>query len=146
MDILRLFGIKPRIKGIAFFVNGPDILSHKKNIDMQKTLKTLKTKYNIRFAKVYLDQFASDKLIEAVNNQGYESDVCISDVNVAMSIGIMEQLYNPNIEGIAIMTNNPLFLNVISKVKEHNKKIIIVGEKNLLDELKNNADEYFVVK
>ena len=146
MDILRLFGIKPRIKGIAFFVNGPDILSHKKNVDMQKTISRLKTYYNVRIAKVYLDQFASDKLIEAVNNQGYESIICISDVNVAMAIGIIEEVYNKNIEGIAVMTTNQLFSTVLKKVKEHKKKTILVGEKNIAKELRDECDEHIVVE
>ena len=146
MDILRLLGIKKRIKGIAFYVNGPDILSHKKSIDMQKTIKQLKNRYNVRIAKVYLDQFASDKLIEAVNNQGYEAIVCISDVNVAMAIGIMNDIYNKNIEGIALMTTNQLFVDVLRKVKKHKKKTIIVGEKSIQKELMNEADDYIMVR
>lgn len=146
MDLLRWLGIKPRIKGIAFFVNGPDILSHKKNVDMQKTIKKLKKEYNVRVAKVYLDQFASDKLIEAVNNQGYEAIICISDVNVAMAIDIMEEVYNKNITGIAVMTTNPLFKNVLKRVKQHNKKAIIVGEKSIAKEFKEIVDDYIIVK
>jgi uncharacterized protein (TIGR00288 family) len=138
--------LRKKIKGIAFFVNGPDVLSHKKNVDMQKTIKKIKEDYEVRVAKVYLDQFASDKLIEAVNNQGYESNICISDVNVSMSIGIMEEVHNPNIESIAIMTSNQLFTSVMKKVKEHKKKIILVCEKEAPKELAREADRIIVVK
>jgi uncharacterized protein (TIGR00288 family) len=146
MDIFRMFGIKHHVKGIAFFVNGPDVLSHKKNIDMQKTIQTIKVRYNVRVAKVYLDQFASDKLIEAVNNQGYEAEMCISDVNVAMAIGIMEEIYNPNIEGIAIMTSNPLFKVLLKKIKKYNKRTILIGGRNVPKELIFEADDFIQVK
>jgi len=59
----------------------------------------------------------------------------------------MEQVFNPCIGKIAIMTTNPELLPVFNKIKEHGKKAILVGANDTLNvDLKKAADALILVK
>ena len=58
---------------IALLVDGPNILRKAFNIDLVAVKRELGKYGNIRVARIYLDQYASDKLIEAMVNQGFET-------------------------------------------------------------------------
>ena len=92
-------------------------------------------------AKVFLDQYASDKLIEAVTNQGFEAVIVPSDVDVALAIDATESIFNSNIETIAIVSRDSDFKPLLSKAKAHGKETIVVGtEPDFSTALRNTAD------
>ena len=57
---------------------------------------------DMRVGKVLLNQYASDKLIEAIVNQGFTPVVVAGDTDVYMAVEAMELIYNPNIDVIAL--------------------------------------------
>ena len=100
-------------------------------------------------AKVFLNQFASEKLIEAVASQGFEPVIEVggekneqkSDVDATMGASVMEGVFNPNVDIIAIATRDADFMPVVLKVKEHGKEAIVVGiNPGFSISLKNVAD------
>ena len=142
-----LFGSCKNDDNIALFVDGPNVITRKSNFDLRAVIKETSKSGNVKVAKVFLDQYASDKLIEAMTNQGYDPRICISDIDVALAIGVMEQVFNPCIGKIAIMTTNPELLPVFNKIKEHGKKAILVGANDTLNvDLKKAADALILVK
>ncbi len=82
---------------------------------------------DLRIAKVLFNQYASDKLIEAVVNQGFTPLVVAGDTDVHMAVEAMELIYNPNIDIIALMTRDADFLPIINKAKENGKETIVIG-------------------
>ena len=134
---------------IALYVDGPNLLRKEFNVDLDKMRKKLEKYGRLIIAKVFLNQFASEKLIEAVASQGFEPIIEMggekneqkSDVDAAMGAEIMEGVYNPNVDVVAIATRDADFMPVMLRVKEHGKKVISLGlEPGFSVALKNVAD------
>jgi len=134
-------------ENIVLLVDGPNTIRKAFHLDMRKIKKEL-TKYgDIRAAKVYLDQYASDKLIEAMVNQGFEVVITTGDVDVTMAIEGMEYVLDQNIDIIAFMTRDTDYRPLLIKAKAKNKKTIIVATDVAFSAaLRNTADIVILFK
>jgi uncharacterized protein (TIGR00288 family) len=127
IDKLRSL-VKPKEeKNIALLVDGPNVIRKDVNVDLEGVKKKVEKYGKIKICKVFLDQYASDKLIEAVTNQGYEPVITTGDVDVTMAVYAVEQVFNPNIQILALMTRDIDFRPVIVKAKEKGKETIVIG-------------------
>ncbi len=130
---------------IALFVDGPNIIRRDVKVDILKVKKKLEKYGEIKICKIYLDQYASDKLIEASVNQGFEPIITTGDVDVTMAIEATEQIFNPKITTIALMTRDIDYRPVIIKAKERGKETIVIGvEPGFSVALKNTADHVLI--
>jgi len=130
---------------IALLIDGPNMLRKEFNIDLDKIREVLSEFGDIVIGRVYLNQYASDKLIEAVINQGFEPKISAGDVDVEMAVDATELVFNPNIDTIAYVTRDADFLPAIRKAKERGKKVIVIGaEPGFSTALQNIAD--YVIK
>ncbi|AJF60814.1 MAG: hypothetical protein QT03_C0001G1335 [archaeon GW2011_AR10] len=132
---------------LAVFVDGPNILRKELNVDLAE-IKRLLSKYGkIKIGKVFLNQYANNKLIEAVVNQGFESVVTVGDIDVSMAADAVEAVYNPAVQAIAFVTRDSDFLPAIVKAKRNGKEtIVVLVEESSAAALKNNADHVIVLK
>ncbi|MFA6329884.1 MAG: TIGR00288 family NYN domain-containing protein [Candidatus Micrarchaeia archaeon] len=136
---------KPR--NIACFVDGPNMLRKELGVDLDKIRKLLAKHGTVKVAKVFLDQYASDKLIEAVTNQGFEVVIIPSDVDVALVTEAMESVFSEHIDTIAIVSRDSDYKPLLSKAKAHGKDTIVVGaEPDFSTALKNSADLVLMAK
>ena len=55
-------------KGIGLLVDGPNMLRKEFQIDLEEIRSTLKEFGDIKVGRVYLNQYASEKLVEAIEN------------------------------------------------------------------------------
>lgn len=141
----NIFG--KRTPQIALFVDGPNVIRKQLSVDLREVRRKVSEYGNIRFAKIYLDQYASDKLIEAMVNQGFEPKISTGDVDVTLAVEATEQVVNPDIDIVAIMSRDTDFIPVLNKVKKHGKKSMIIGvEPGFSVALKNTADILIMVK
>jgi len=132
---------------IAILVDGPNIIRKKFNIDLKNVRKELVQYGNIRISKVYLDQYASEKLIEAMVNQGFDTVITTGDVDVTMAIEAMEYVLDPRIDTIALMTRDTDFRPVLIKARERGKKTIIIATDIAFSAaLRNIADVVIIMK
>ncbi len=137
----QILGKTAKEKNIACFVDGPNMIRKELGIDLEKVKKKLEKHGRLKVAKVFLDQYASDKLIEAVTNQGYDLVIVPSDVDVAMAVDATQYVFNPNIDVIAIVSRDSDFRPVLAKAKEQGKETIVVGTNpDFSTALKNSAD------
>ncbi|MCX6776927.1 MAG: TIGR00288 family NYN domain-containing protein [Candidatus Micrarchaeota archaeon] len=127
IDKLRSLVRPKEEKNIALLVDGPNVIRKDVNVDLEGVKKKVEKYGKIKICKVFLDQYASDKLIEAVTNQGYEPVITTGDVDVTMAVYAVEQVFNPNIQIIALMTRDIDFRPVIVKAKEKGKETIVIG-------------------
>ncbi len=126
---------------VALLVDGPNILRKAFKVDLSKVKKEISKHGNIRIAKVYLDQFASEKLIEAIINQGFDTEITTGDVDVTMAIEGMEYALDKNIDMIALMTRDTDYRPVLVKAKARGKRTMIVAtDVAFSTALKNTAD------
>ncbi len=127
IDKLKSFVRQKEEKNIALLVDGPNVIRKDVNIDLEGVKKKVEKYGRIKICKVFLDQYASDKLIEAVTNQGYEPVITTGDVDVTMAVYAVEQVFNPSIQILALMTRDIDFRPVIVKAKEKGKETIVIG-------------------
>ncbi len=140
-----MFGNKKT--GIAVLVDGPNILRKAFNIDLAEVRREVSKYGEIRVAKIYLDQYASDKLIEAMVNQGFETKTTTGDVDVTMAIEAMEYLLDPKIDTIALVTRDTDYLPVLVKARYRGKRTVIVATDVAFSAaLKNTADIVIILK
>lgn len=128
-------------KKIGVLVDGPNMLRKEFNTNLKDIREMLAEYGDIKIAKVFLNQYATDKLVEAIENQGFEPVVTSGDVDVRMAVEAMELIYNEAIDVIALVTRDADFKAVLMKAMEMGKETIIVGaEPGFSTALKNSAD------
>ncbi len=137
----------PKPPNIAFLVDGPNILRKAFNLDLLQVRKEIQKHGRVSVSKIYLDQYASDKLIEAMVNQGFETVTTTGDVDVTMAIEAMEYVLDPKIDTIALMTRDTDFRPVLVKAKAHGKNTIIIGADYAFSAaLRHTADKVLIYK
>lgn len=140
----KVFGEKP---SIAVFVDGPNMIRKEFNLDLRVLRKRIEKYGRISIGKVFLNQFASEKLIEAVANEGFETLIALgdqeqkTDVDVMVTVHAMEAIANSNIDVIVLVTRDADFLALLQKAKERGKETVLVAAKSgLATSLRNAAD------
>jgi uncharacterized protein (TIGR00288 family) len=122
------------------------MLRNEFNLDLEMIKGIVSENGTIKVAKVLMNQYASDKLIEAVVNQGFTPIIVAGDVDVQLAVEAFELVYNPNIDVIALMTRNADFLPLINIAKENGKETMVIGaEPGFSVALKNSADSAIVL-
>lgn len=141
----NIFGKKK--PDIALLVDGPNILRKAFSMDLAAIRKELQKHGNIRVARIYLDQHASEKLIEAMINQGFETIITTGDVDVTMAIDAMEYVLDRNIDIIALMTRDTDYRPLLVKARARGKKTMIVATDVAFSAaLRNTADRVIIFK
>ncbi|MFQ6089119.1 MAG: TIGR00288 family NYN domain-containing protein [Candidatus Methanofastidiosia archaeon] len=148
-DLTRYIGAirkrKPKKeKKIGLLIDGPNILRKEFGINLDDVKAILEDMGDIRVGKVILNQYASQGLIEAVANQGFDSIVVAGDIDVRMGVEGMELIYNKNIDTIAIATRDADFLPILVKAKENGKETIIIGAEPGFSISLQNASDYVI--
>lgn len=134
---------------VGIFVDGPNVVRKEFDLDLDELREKTGDFGNIKIGKVFLNQYASDKLIEAIISQGFEADLGLggekakeSDVDVYMAVNAMEAVFNDDIDTIILVTRDTDFLPVIQKAKEHGKETVVMGmDPGFSTALKNAADQ-----
>lgn len=133
---------------VAVFVDGPNVIRKEFDLDLDLLREKISEFGNIKVGKVFLNQYASEKLIEAIVSQGFEAALGLggekdkeSDVDVYMAANAMEAVHNDSIDIIVLVSRDADFLPVIQKAKEHGKETVIVGmDPGFSTALQNAAD------
>jgi uncharacterized protein (TIGR00288 family) len=134
-------------KNIGLLVDGPNMLRKEFNLDLESIREMMTEHGKMRVGKVLLNQYASDKLIEAIVNQGFTPIVVAGDTDVHLAMEAMELIYNPNIDILALMTRNADFLPLLNKTKENGKETIVIGaEPGFSIALQNTTDSSITIK
>lgn len=132
---------------IGLLVDGPNMLRKEFQVNLEEIRDVLKDYGSIKIGRVFLNQYASEKLVEAVETQGFEPIICTSDVDVRLAVEGMELVFNPVIDTVALVTRDADFKPLLSKANEHGKETILFGaEPGLSIALKNSADYVIVLK
>lgn len=142
-----------RTNSLAVFMDGPNILRNEFDVDLDAFRERLEERGSISVAKVFLNQYASEKLIEAVVSQGFEPVLGVgevegeaSDVDVYLATAAMESVFDDEIDTIILVTRDADFIPVIQKAKEHGKTVVVAGvEDGFSAALQNSADEVLLI-
>ncbi|WP_297069032.1 TIGR00288 family NYN domain-containing protein [Thermococcus sp.] len=136
-----------RGRKIALLIDGPNILRKEFGVKLEDIMGVLEGIGDIRVAKVVLNQYAPQGLIEAVSNQGFDVVIVSGETGVKLAVEAMREIYNPHIDVIALATRNAEFLPVILKAKEKGKETVVIGiEPGFSVALKHAADYTITLK
>ena len=138
---IKAFVKTKKEKKIALFVDGPNLLRKDLKVDLGKVKTRLEKYGQVKVARVFLDQYASDKLIEAVTNQGYEVVIVPSDVDVALAVDATRFIYHEKMDVVAVASRDSDFKPLLTKAKETGKETIVIGcNPDFSVALQNTAD------
>lgn len=140
--------------GVAVFIDGPNVIRKEFDLDLDALREDIEEFGNIKVGKVFLNQYASEKLIEAIVSQGFEASLGLggekdkeSDVDVYMAVNAMEAVHNEAIDVIVVVTRDADFLPVIQKAKEHGKETVVIGmDPGFSTALQNAADNVIEIE
>ncbi len=131
-----------KIKRAGIFVDGPNMLRKETHLDLAVVKNKAKQYSNVEIANVYLDQFAKEKLLEAVINQGFNPVISSGDVDIAMSTDMLYYTMRRNLSHVIVVSRDADFVYPIRKVKELGRKVIVISKRmGFSSALKNYADE-----
>ena len=133
-----------KTKTIGLIIDGPNILRKEFGIKLEDIIEALERIGKIRVAKVVLNQYAPQGLIEAVVNQGLEPIIVAGDTDVRIAIEAMELIYNSDVEIIAIATRDADFLPIIQEAKRRGKETIVIGTDPGFSVALQNAADYVI--
>ena len=128
---------------LGLLIDGPNIFRKEFQIDLADVRKKAMKYGEIKIAKAFLNQYANQKLIEAVTNQGFEPAMSISeDVDVELAVEAMDLILSNKIDTLVLVSRDGDYLPVIRRAKEKNKKVILIStQPGLSLALKNAADK-----
>ena len=133
---------------VALFVDGPNMLRKEFMVDLRDLKKRVMKYGRLAIAEVFLNQFAPEKLVEAVINEGFqvimilaEQEEEANDIDVAMAVNATEAALVRDITHLAIATRDADFMPVVQKAKEYGKTTIVIGaDPGFSIGLRNSAD------
>ncbi len=125
-------------------IDGPNILRKEFGIKLEDILEALKRIGNVRVAKVILNQYAPQGLIEAVVNQGLEPVIVAGDTDVRVAIEAMELIYNSDVDVIALASRDADFLPIIIEAKRRGKETVVIGVDPGFSVALQNAADYVI--
>ncbi|WP_081482806.1 TIGR00288 family NYN domain-containing protein [Pyrococcus sp. ST04] len=131
-------------KTIGLIIDGPNILRKEFGIKLEDIKAALEKIGKIRVAKVVLNQYAPQGLIEAVVNQGFEPIIVAGDTDVRVAIEAMELIYNTDVDVLALATRDADFLPLISEAKRKGKETVIIGIEPGFSVALQNAADYII--
>ncbi|MCE7742133.1 MAG: NYN domain-containing protein [Candidatus Heimdallarchaeota archaeon] len=137
-------------KKLAVFVDGPNFLRKVKNrqIRLEEIDDKIENMGNAVVRKVFLNEFATDNLIKAITNSGYEPIVSPQNIYILMSIEIMkviEKGIKPDI--IVIASRHARISPILLKVKEKGIETVVIGfEPGFSVAVKKTADLVFSIE
>ena len=131
-------------KKVAVIVDAPNILRrvNDRQIRLEDIDEQITDIGKIVIKKVILNEHASENLIKAVTNSGYEPIVSSHDLYITLAIEAMSLLNQmKNIDTLVLATRHARAGPILLKIKERGVETVIVGyEPGLSVALKKTAD------
>lgn len=130
-----------RGKKVAILIDGPNMLRKELNVGLKHVKDYVSELGQVSISKVFLNDKATEKLMEALNNEGFVPVVVSGSIGIMMTIEAMDVIYNPNIDVLVLATRNADYTHIISKAKESGKETVVIGcEPGFSISLQNAAD------
>ncbi len=116
-----------RGKKVAILIDGPNMLRKDLNVELKHIKDYVTELGQVNISKVFLNEKASEKLMEALSNEGFSPVVVSGSIGIMLTIEAMDVIYNPNIDVLVLGARNAGYKHILSKAKENGKETVIIG-------------------
>ncbi len=134
---------------VIILVDGPNILRRVdgEHMRLEDILEISSQLGKSRYAKVFLDKKAPEKLLQAIVNTGFEPVVVPTDIHVHMALEAMKGMHSKNVKTIVIASRHARCTPILRKAKENGLETCSIGfEPGFSIALQNASDYVFKVK
>ena len=126
-SLIRLLPGLGRPTRIALLIDGPNVLRREFEIRLDELKSTIQELGRIGVAKVYLDEHASRKLLEAISNSGFTPIVTTQDVHIMMAVEAMDVVLGSDTNILAIVSRHARVAPILRRAREHGLETLAIG-------------------
>ncbi|WP_248896494.1 NYN domain-containing protein [Haloplanus halobius] len=144
MDLFgRLAGDSDDEPRVALFVDGPNVLRDEFDVDLDDVREAAATVGAPATTRLYLNEHAPPKLIQAAEARGFEVIVTSGDVDVKLAVDLTRFAVNGRADVIAIASRDTDFKPAIEAANASGLRTLAIapGEHGRSDALRNAAAE-----
>ncbi|WXG46165.1 MAG: NYN domain-containing protein [Candidatus Atabeyarchaeum deiterrae] len=134
----------PIDKKIAILVDGPNMLRKEFNVKLEYIREPVERLGNIVIAKVFLNTFATDRLLEAIANSGFTPVVTAIDIYTTMAVEAIDAIESHKINTIALASRHARCAPILRKVKEKGVESVSIGFEPGFSTALQNASDYVI--
>lgn len=137
-----LFGGRER-EGVALFVDGPNVLRDEFDVDLDDVRGAARDAGRLALARLYLDENAPSKLVQAAEARGFEVVVTSGDVDVKLAVDVAEAVLDGGVGTVAIASRDTDFKPALELANRRGVRTLAIapGSHGRSDALRNAATE-----
>jgi uncharacterized protein (TIGR00288 family) len=126
-SLVRLVRRLGRAGRIALLIDGPNVLRREFDVRLDELKRAIQDLGKVGVAKVYLNERASDKLLEAIANSGFTPCVTTADVHIVMAIDAMDLILGDTSRMLAIFSRHARAAPILRRAREYGLETLAIG-------------------
>jgi len=127
--------------GVALFVDGPNVLREEFDVDLDDVLAAARAEGRLVVSRLYLDEHAPPRLIQAGEARGYDVRVTSGDVDVKLAVDATELVLEDRVDLLALASRDTDFKPAVEVANARGLRTLVIapGEYGNSDALPNAA-------
>ncbi len=126
-SLVRLVTRLRRSGRVALLIDGPNVLRREFEVRLDELKRIIEELGRVGVARVYLNERASRKLLEAITNSGFTPIVTTSDVHLHMAVESMDLVLGDNTKLLAIFSRHARTAPILRRAREHGVRTLAIG-------------------
>ena len=126
-SLVRLVRRLGRSGRVALLIDGPNVLRREFDVRLDELKRAIQDLGKVGIAKVYLNERASDKLLEAIANSGFTPCVTTADVHIVMAIDAMDLTLGDTTRMLAIFSRHARVAPILRHAREYGLETLAIG-------------------
>jgi uncharacterized protein (TIGR00288 family) len=126
-SLVRLVTRLRRSGRVALLIDGPNVLRREFDVRLDDLKSQIENLGKVGVAKVYLNERASNKLLEAISNSGFTPVVTTFDVHLHMTIEAMDLILGDATKLLVIFSRHARAAPILRRAREHGLETLAIG-------------------
>ncbi len=126
-SLIRLVTRLRRSGRVALLIDGPNVLRREFDVRLDDLKNQIEGLGKIGVAKVYLNERASTKLLEAISNSGFTPVVTSTDVHLHMAMESMDLVLGDATKLLVVFSRHARTAPILRRAREHGLETIAIG-------------------
>jgi uncharacterized protein (TIGR00288 family) len=141
MGLLEALGGGGDRRQVGVFVDGPNVLREEFDVDLDDVRSVATEEGQVAIARLYLDEHAPAKLLQAAEARGFEVVTTSGDVDVRLAVDATAVAVEGTIDVLVIVSRDTDFKPVLERAAAGGVETVAVapGEYGRSDALQNAA-------